>query len=64
MYTSFPFLCRLGLFILVPHSSLTYALTLPHGTFMALVVSRLILGEQGSYSFGFVAGGVGVANIR
>ena len=32
--------------------------------FMASVVARLILGEQGSNSFGFVEGGVGVASIR
>src|SRR6266702_4578044 len=35
----------------------------PSRVFMASVVSRLILGEQGSYSLGFVEGGVGVVCI-
>ena len=36
---------RLGLFILVPHPSLTYALTLPCSVFMVYSVSCLIPGE-------------------
>ncbi|SRR6266702_5221674 len=64
MFIRFPSPYCFGLFILVPHFFLTYALTLPHGVFMASAVSHLIFGEQGCYSFGFVNGGVGVASIR